>query len=637
METLIAYCTKRSIPIALTAALVVLEMPLAGGPALADELYTLRQYLSIRGALTPMISPSGKDAGFLSDITGVTQLWKVSSKSGWPYQLTFFPGGVANASWSPTRDEILVVADQDGDQKYQFFLVCADGTRTTPLTADPKVQHQWGGWSSDGKSIYFAANSRDERYFDCYVMDVETRKSRLVFQKDVVLSASALSKDGKIMAALAMRSEVNYDLYLVDTATGKGREAAPHKGDAKFLIIGFAVDGKTLYLATDLGREFVNLARLDVATGELKFLQDEKHDIAYAVLSSDGRWLAFTTNRDGYEELSIWDTQTHEPIMLPKLPRAMVAIGAFSADGERLAVSLNGPTLTDDLWVLDLPAARASQVTFSSLAGIDPKTFVEPALIHYKTFDGREIPAFLYLPKNAPQDRSLPVILSIHGGPEIQEQPYFWAPYQYFVHRGYAVLTPNIRGSSGYGKAYLALDNGRKRWDALKDISAAVDWIGTHPSLNKKRVAIFGASYGGFATLAMLAHYPDLFVAGIDFYGFADFKSFLQNTAPYRRPLRIAEYGDPVKDAAFFDEISPARQVNKIKSPLFVLQGANDPIVPASESEQIVKKIKAKGGTVQYLLLPDEGHGLSKLSNRIHAFEEMMRFLDTVLSVKKVG
>jgi dipeptidyl aminopeptidase/acylaminoacyl peptidase len=626
---------NRIVLIALGVLSVVLWMALPHNSALADEPYTLRQYLSVRGALTPMISPSGKDVGFLTDITGVTQLWRVSSKSGWPDQLTFFPGGVANASWSPTRDEILVVADTDGDQKYQFFLVRSDGTRTTPLTADPRVQHQWGGWSADGKSIYYAANSRDERYFDCYLMDVETGKSRRVFEKDAVLSASALSKDGKMMATLAMRSEANYELYLVDTATGKEREAARHKGDAKFLVIGFAADGKTLYIATDLGREFVNLACLDVATGELKFLQDQKHDIAFAVLSSDGRWLAFTTNRDGYEELSIWDTQTHEPIKLPNLPRAMVAIGGFSADGKRLAVSLNGSTLTDDVWVLDLPAAQASQATFSSLAGIDPKTFVEPALIHYKTFDGRDIPAFLYLPKDAPKDGSLPVILSIHGGPEIQEQPYFWAPYQYFVNRGYAVLAPNIRGSSGYGKTYLALDNGRKRWDALKDIAAAADWIGTHPSLDKKRVVIFGASYGGFATLAMLAHYPDLFRAGIDFYGFADFKTFLENTAPYRRPLRIAEYGDPEKDADFFDEISPARHVQKIKAPLFVLQGANDPIVPASESEQMVKKIKANGGKVKFLLLPDEGHGLSKLSNRIHVHEEMIRFLDEVLSMKK--
>jgi dipeptidyl aminopeptidase/acylaminoacyl peptidase len=627
---------RRSFLIALGVVSVFWGMVPSHSAVVADEPYSLRQYLSVRGALTPMISPSGTDFAFLTDITGVTQLWKVSSKTGWPDQLTFFPSGVANASWSPTRDEIVVVADKDGDQKYQFFLVRADGTRTRPLTNDPKVQHHWGGWSADGKSIFYAANNRDERYFDCYLMDVEAKKSRRVFENNTVLSASTLSKDGKTLAALSMRSEVNYDLYLVDTANAKGREVAAHQGDAKFLVIGFGADGKTLYVATDLGREFVNLATIDVASGELKFLQDEKHDIAYAVFSSDGRWLAFTTNRDGYEELSIWNTQTHEPITLPKLPRAMVAIGGFSEDGERLAVSLNSPVLTDDVWMLDLPRAKARQVTFSSLAGINPKTFVEPALIRYKTFDGREIPAFLYLPKNAAKDYSLPVILSIHGGPEIQEQPYFWALYQYFVSRGYAVLAPNIRGSSGYGKAYLALDNGRRRWDALKDIAAAVDWIGAHPSLDKNQIVIFGASYGGFATLAMLAHYPDLFVAGIDFYGFSDFKTFLRNTAPYRRPLRIAEYGDPEKDAAFFDGISPGRHVNKIKAPLFLLQGANDPIVPASESEQIVKKIKAQGGTVQYLLLPDEGHGLAKLSNRIHVFQEMMRFLDKVLSVKKV-
>jgi dipeptidyl aminopeptidase/acylaminoacyl peptidase len=607
------------------------------GPARAGEPSSLRQYFNIRGAVGTTISPDAREVAFLTDITGTTQVWKVSGKSGWPHQLTFFPSGVGSAAWSPTGDEILVMADQDGNRQFQLFRVRADGTDVTALTADPKVEHQLGGWSRDGKFVFYTANGRDERYFDCYLLEVATKRARRVFEKDAVLSASALSADGRTLAALAQRSEVNSELYLVDTDTGKAREVAPHTGDAKFLIIGFAADGKALYLATDLGREFLNLARVEVATGELTFLQEEKHDIAGGLLSPDGRWLAFTTNQDGYELLTIWDTQTQRPIKLPPLPHAMVGLGGFSADGKSLAVSLNGPTLTDDVWLLDLPAAAAHQVTFSSLAGIDPKTFVEPTLIHYKSFDDREIPAFLYLPKNAPRDRSLPVLLVLHGGPEIQEQPYFWAPYQYFVHRGYAVLTPNIRGSSGYGKAFLALDNGRKRWDALKDLAAAVDWIGRHPSLDKRRVAIFGASYGGFATLAMLTHYPDLFVAGVDFYGFADFKSFLENTASYRRPLRIAEYGDPQKDGAFFDEISPARHVDRIKAPLFVMQGANDPIVPASESERIVKEIKDRGGSVKYLLLPDEGHGLGKLANRIKAFEEMEAFLDQFLPAGKAG
>jgi dipeptidyl aminopeptidase/acylaminoacyl peptidase len=615
-------------------AAVLVPLVLFAMPAPAGEPASLRQYLSVRGALSPTISPGGKDVTFLTDTTGVTQVWRVSTKSGWPDQVTFFPGGVANAAWSPAGDDILVVADNDGDQKYQFFRVRPDGTGLAPLTADPKVRHKWGGWSHDGKTIFYTANGRDERYFDCYLMDVAGKRARRVFEKDAVLDAAALSRDGRTLAVLATRSEVNFDLYLVDTATGKGRQVAPHTGDAKFLVIGFAADGRTLYLATDLDREFVNLARLDVATGELKFLQDEKHDIAAGMLSPDGRWLALTTNRDGYEGLTVWDTRIHEPVRLPKLPRAMVALGGFSADGTQLAVSLNAPTLTDDVWVLDLPGARATQVTFSSLAGIDPKTFVDPELVRYKTFDGREVPAFLYLPKDPPKDHSLPVLLNIHGGPEIQEQPYFWAVYQYFVSRGYAVLAPNIRGSSGYGKAYLALDNGRKRWDALKDIAAAADWIGQQPGLDRKRVAVWGASYGGFATLAMLTHYPDLFACGIDYYGFADFKTFLANTAPYRRPIRIAEYGDPEKDTEFFDKISPLRHVERIKRPLFVVQGANDPIVPASESQKLVEKIKAGGGTVKYVPFADEGHGLSKLSNRIQAFEEMSRFLDQILSPK---
>jgi dipeptidyl aminopeptidase/acylaminoacyl peptidase len=618
-------------------AAILVPLLLLPLPSRAEEPFTLRQYLSVRGAVGPTISPSGKDVAFLTDITGVTQVWRVSTKGGWPDQLTFFPGGVSNAVWSPARDEVLVVADKDGDQKYQFYRVRSDGTGLAPLTADPKVQHQWGGWSHDGKTISYTANGRDERYFDCYLMDVATRRTRRVFEKDAVLSAVALSSDARTLAVLAMRSEVNHELYLVDTATGRGREVAPHTGDAKFLVIGFAPDGRTLYVATDLGREFVNLARVDVASGGLKFLLDEQHDTANGLLSPDGRWLAFTTNRDGYEELTVWDTRAREPVRLPKLPRAMVAPGGFSADGTQLAVSINGPALTDDVWVLDLPAARAHQVTFSSLAGLDPETFVEPALVRYRTFDGREVPAFLYLPKAPPRDRSLPVLLSIHGGPEIQEQPYFWALYQYFVRRGYAVLAPNIRGSSGYGKAYMALDNGRRRWDALKDIAAAVDWVGQHPALDQKRVAIFGASYGGFAALAMLTHYPDRFACGIDFYGFADLKTFLENTAPYRRPLRIAEYGDPKRDADFFDEISPLRHVGRVKVPLLVVQGANDPIVPASESERLVEKVKARGGTVKYVRFDDEGHGLAKLSNRIRAFEEMARFLDQVMSAKNRG
>ena len=608
----------------LILALAVLSLPVHG-----EEAIPLRQYLSIRASAGPSIAPDGKTVSFLSNITGTAQVWTVPDRSGWPNQLTFHVSSISSATWSPAGDRLLVVADTNGNEQFQFWLVRSDGTHITPLTTDPKVRNEFGGWSKDGKQIYYSNNSRDPRFFDCYVMDVDTKQARRVFQKDGVAYAGALSPDGSLLAAVEAKSNVDNDLYIVETATGKARMVGSHQGDVQFTPVGFSPDNNTLTLVTDYQRDFENLAQMDVATGKITFLQDDRHDVESARLSNDGRILAFTTNRDGYQDLTLWDTKARKPIKLPALPRGIITPGGFSADNRRLVITVNAPTYNSDVWMVDVPAAKSWQVTFSSRAGIDRTTFVDPELVRFKSFDGREIPAFLYLPKVTGKDLvSLPVILNVHGGPESQERPFFSTLMQYFVSRGYAVLAPNIRGSSGYGKTYLALDNGPKRWDALKDLSAAVDFVGSHPALDPRKVVIFGGSYGGFAVLAMLAHYPDRFAAGVDMFGIADFKTFLANTAPFRRPLRAAEYGDPEKDSAFMDAISPARNVSKISAPLMVIQGANDPRVPESESAQIVQKVKEKGGVVQYVLFPDEGHGIAKLPNRIKAYEEMIAFLD---------
>ncbi len=605
--------------------------------AQSPPAYSLRQYLNIRGAGSPTLSPDGAQVAFLAGTTGTAQVWKVASGSGWPEQLTFFSSGVSALAWSPARSELLAVTDNNGDEQYQFYLVRADGTGVTPLTADPKVRHEFGGWSSDGKNLYYASNARDPRYTDCYLMDAATGKERLVFQKDASMTAEALSSDNRFLAASVSTSNVNNDLYIVDVATGQGRRVTPHTGDARYGVIGFSSDAKSLYLTTDQGRETNNLAEMNVATGAITFLQDEKFDVESAQLSPDGRLLAYSANRDGYEELTVWDTRTRKPVRLPDLPKGIVTPRNFSANGRRLAIGLNTPARPGDVFVLDLAERRARQATFSNKAGIDPATFVEPTLVRYKSFDGLEIPAFLYLPKNAPQDKSLPVILSVHGGPESQERPGFASLYQYFVSRGYAVLAPNIRGSNGYGKSYLALDNGPKRWDALKDLNAAIDFLGTQPALNAGKVAVYGGSYGGFAVLAMLTHYPTRFAAGVDVVGISDFKTFLANTAPYRRANRAAEYGDPEKDSDFLDAISPARHVENIVAPLMVIAGANDPRVPKSEADQIVAKIKARNGVVEYLAFPDEGHGVAKLPNRIRAYEAIVAFLDTYLREKQTS
>jgi dipeptidyl aminopeptidase/acylaminoacyl peptidase len=608
--------------------IVVVVLVCALAAAAQTPQYPLRQYLSIRAAASPTLSPDGSQVAFLMRVTGTSQVWRVASGSGWPDQLTFLGGNIGSVAWSPTGDWVLVTADHDGDEQYQLYLVKADGTETAALTSDPKVRHLFGGWSHDGRQIFYASNKRNPRFTDCYVMDIRTRQEKRVFQKDASLSASALSRDGRTIIATDSASNFDSTLYAVDTQTGQSREMTHHSGDARINAIDFSADGKTLYITSDEGREFVNLAALDMATGKRRFLHDDSMDVDNALLSPNARTIAYIVNREGYQDLRFWDVTGNQPVKTPRLPEGTVAIGGYSRDGQRLALTIGTPTLNGDVFVLDTGSSKLVRSTFSSLAGSDPRTFVQPRLVHYKTFDNREIPAFLYEPRSNGSGVPAPVILSVHGGPESQERPLFSPLYQYFVSRGYAVLAPNIRGSAGYGKTYLALDNGPKRWDALKDLNAAVDWVGTQPGLDAKRVAIFGGSYGGFAVLAMLAHYPNRFAAGIDMFGVTDFKTFLKNTSAYRRANRAAEYGDPEKDSVYMDAVSPALHADKIRAPLFVLQGTNDPRVPESESAQIVAKVKAAGGTVEYLLFPDEGHGFTKLPNRIKAYESVVAFLD---------
>ena len=592
----------------------------AGGP-------TLRQFLEVQRSTGGTLSPDGSRVAFVSNRTGIFQGWIAPRDGGTPTQLTTIPSGIGVLAWSPTGDELVFSADKDGDQQHQLYRMSAAGGAPERLTTGPDIKHDFGGWSHDGRSIYYAANDRDRRYFDCYLLDVRTKQARRVLSRDAVLHAAALSADATKIAAVDRISEVDQNIYVGDVATGAAQLVTPHTGVARFRVVGFSPDAKRLYVTTDLDRDFVNLAAIDLATTAITFLETERADTDNARSSSDGTKIALTHNRDGYVDLSIVDAATGRTILTPELPRGINWPTGWSGDDRHLAIAVSPPTHDDEVYVLDLATRRSTRVTHSSQAGIDERTLVVPELIHYPGKDGLGIPAFLYLPKRGGRH---PVILSIHGGPEDQEQPWFTAHYQYFLSRGYAILAPNIRGSTGYGKQYLALDNGAKRWDALADLAAAVAWLRARPDIDGTRIVAFGYSYGGFATLAMLAHYPQLFAGGVDLYGPADLTTFLNRTAAYRRGQRMAEYGDPAKDAAFLDAISPLKHVDKMVAPLLVIQGGNDPIVPPSESQQLVDQLRARGRTVRYLLLPDEGHGFQKQVNQIRAYEEMVTFLASI-------
>src|SRR5690606_31419005 len=350
-----------------------------------------------------------------------------------------------------------------------------------------------------------------------------------------------------------------------------------------------------------------------------------------------GGMMAYTANVDGYSEIYLRKVETdgkplisviHKEAAKVALPGKGIASGlTFSPDEKKLAFTFSAPNRTGDIWVYDIASKKLTQVTNSDLAGIDAKTFVEPRLIKYKTFDGKEIPAWYYTP-NSERTPNAPVIVSVHGGPEGQEGPGFNALYQYYLSRGYAILAPNVRGSTGYGKTYSHLDDVEKREDSVHDLAAAVEWLKEKGGAEPKRIAVMGGSYGGYMTMAAVTLYPDLWAAAVNTVGIVNWETFLMNTSGYRRRQREVEYGRLDKNLAFLRAISPIKKVDRIKTPLFVIHGKNDPRVPYTEAEQIVASLKKRGATVEYKLFDDEGHGISKLKNRLELYPLVADFLD---------
>ncbi len=595
----------------------------------AQPKYNIQRYLNIRWASRPTFCPDGNQLAFLTNITGTAQVWRISAQGGWPDQLTFFDDRVSFVQWSPT-DELLVFGkDVGGNERTQLYLMPSDGREIISLSDVPQAIHDFGGWSHDGRWIAFSSNRRNPAFFDVYIQNINSRETRLVYQQDGSNFAAGWSPNDQYLLIWRLNSSFDQDLFLLELKTQKVTHLTPHQGLVRYSNINWAPEGKGLYLTTDQGRDFMNIAYLDIGSGKLTYLEDDHWDVDGLAVSKDGRFMAYTLNVDGYSELKIKELSAGgRPLPSPPLPMGVVGRLTFSKRGEKLAFVFSGPRYNTDIWVWELEKERLTQVTHSSRAGIPQESFTEPQLVRYKTFDGRKIPAFLYLPQKTGR---FPVIVYIHGGPEAQERVWFDPIFQYFLNRGYAVFAPNVRGSTGYGKAYTHLDDVELREDSVKDIAYGVEYLRTIAQVNPEKIAVMGGSYGGYMVLAALTRYPNLWTAGVDIVGIANFKTFLKNTGAYRRKWRIAEYGDPQKDSELLEKISPINHVDKIKAPLMVIQGANDPRVPQSEAEQIVQAIKERNGVVEYLLFPDEGHGISKLPNRIKAYTAIVDFLDRYL------
>jgi dipeptidyl aminopeptidase/acylaminoacyl peptidase len=637
----------------------------------AQEKYTIQQYLNIKSAGSPTFSPDGKRMAYLTNVSGTSQIWMIDLPNGAPKQITNYEDNIAFVRWSPAGGIVFGKA-KGGDENTQFFWMNADATGVKELTNNPKVRHNFGELSGDGKTIYYASNKRNPQFFDIYSMDVATGKEELIYQQDGNNDFAAVNDAGSkfVVSRDGTELSLDNDLYLVDARNKTETLLTPHTGAAQFGSVNFVADG--IVFAHNNEREFYSLAQMRKinASGddwseknrEVKILDDASWDVGGIEMLHYGSTIAYTLNREGFSELYLRKYETGgKPLItvidkkseMIKLPAQGITGGmTFSKDGSKLAFSFNSATNNSDIWLYDLEKKSLTQVTHSDRAGIPQESFVAPELIKYKTFDGREIPAWYYLPKNyavvqrtadgskiyAVADTgtttslskpiSLGVIVSVHGGPEGQERPGFNSLYQYFLSRGYAILATNVRGSTGYGKTFTHLDDVRKREDSVKDLAYSVEWLKTKGGADPKRIAVMGGSYGGYMTLAAITLYPDLWAAAVDTVGIANWESFLKNTSGYRRRQREVEYGMLDKDIDFLRSISPLAKVDKIKAPLFVIQGKNDPRVPYTEAEQIVKAVKAKGGIVEYKLYDDEGHGISKLKNRLELYPLVADFLD---------
>ncbi|HTT66210.1 MAG TPA: S9 family peptidase [Bryobacteraceae bacterium] len=561
------------------------------------------------------------------------QIHRVMQPGGARTQLTFYADRVLGGSYSPDGNSFLFAKDIGGGEWYQVYNYDTRTGRAALLT-DGKSRNTSAIWSRDGSHIAYASTKRNGRDTDIYVaVPSHPEEARMIVEADSGgWAPEDFSPDGKALAVFRSTSAYEGDLYLVDTASGQRSPLMPHRAEVIYRHARFSPDGGRVYLLTNQDSDFEHLALLDLATRKLTILRPEmKWDVSSFDLTRDGRRLAYIVNDNGSDTLHVMETASQREMTLPHLPYGSIGNVVWHANGHDLGFTITSARTPSDVYSVEVDSGQLDRWTYGETGGLDASQFSEPELIQWKSFDGLTISGFLYPPpKRFTGPR--PVIVNIHGGPEGQFQPGYLGTLNYLLSElGTALIFPNVRGSSGYGKTFLNLDNGRKREDSVKDIGALLDWVPTRSDLDGSRVMVTGGSYGGYMTLASMTHFNARFRCAVDIVGISNWVTFLEHTEAYRRDLRRVEYGDErdPQMRAFLESISPVTHVDKITKPMFIVAGRNDPRVPYTEGQQMAAAMRARGVPVWYLLAADEGHGFAKKSNRD------FQFAATVLFVRK--
>ncbi len=617
-----------------TANLVV-----QGIPAIpASVAQSVKKYTEARSASITCWHPVKKEMLITTRFGATNQIHLLKMAGGARTQITFYDEPVTTAIYEPTQGNyFLFLKDVGGNEFSQIYRYDVKDGNVTLLTDGGRTQNGGLNWSNSGKWIAYGSTKRNGADRDIYIMDPlhpETNKLLLQVQGGG-WGVYDWSKDDKQLLVSEDISVNESHLWLVDVATGNKTALTPQgEKNVAYGVAFFSKDGKGIYFTTDKDNEFQRLAYMNLNTKKIDYLTSSINwDVDNAAITKDGKQIAFTVNEAGISKLYLFSVAAHNFKEVKNIPVGVITGFAWHNNNRDLALGINNAQLSNDIYVLDATTQQLTRWTESELGGMVASELSMPELIKWKSFDNREISGFYFKP-NKKFTGKRPVIISIHGGPEGQSQPVFLGRANYYLNElGVAIIMPNVRGSTGYGKTFVALDNGMKREESVQDIGTLLDWIAQQPGLDASRIMITGGSYGGYMTLACATHYNDRIRCALDVVGISNFNTFLKNTESYRRDLRRVEYGDERDTvmAAFFEKISPQNNASKIKKPLFIVAGGNDPRVPITESVQMAETVKKNRTNVWFLEAKDEGHGFRKKNNIDFQFYATILFVQHYL------
>ena len=599
----------------------------------SPKKYSIEQFYKNNSIIGGAFSDDENKLLVSSNESGIFNVYEIDIASGEKTQKTFSEKESFFAiDYLPKTNQILYSADKGGDELNHIYLMNEDGT-TTDLTPGEKEKARFAGWSKDKKSMYFTSNKRTPKFFDFYKMHIDSRESEMLYQNDNGINISSMSEDEDWFAFSQTITTSKNKLFLKNRINNSIIELSEESGS--YSASGFSKDNKDFYYITDVNKEFTYLVRYKIETGEKEVLFETNWDVMYSYLSENEKYRVTAINEDGKNTLLIRDIINNSDVYFPKIPDGDIIGASFSESENKIRLTIGTSKSPNNIYVYDMNSKELKKLTETLNPEINANDLVSAEVVRYPSFDGLEIPAIYYKPLDATERNKVPALVWVHGGPGGQSRTGYFSLIQYLVNHGYAILAVNNRGSSGYGKTFYKMDDLNHGDKDLKDCIWGKKWLQAQDYINARNIGIIGGSYGGYMTMAAMTFTPDEFKVGVNIFGVTNWLRTLKSIPPYWESVRNALYkemGDPTTaDSVRLYEISPVFHAHKVKNPVMVLQGANDPRVLKIESDEIVAGIEANGITVEYVVFDDEGHGFRKKENEIEGYGKILSFLDTHL------